>query len=335
MKITRVFTSVDTHTGGEPTRTITGGLPHIPGKTIVEKMTYFKENMDWIRTALMFEPRGHSVMSGVILTEPTHPEADIGVIFIETGGYLPMCGHDTIGVSTTLVETGMVKVEQPVTRITLDTPAGLTRVKVQVEDGVAKSVTFRNIPSFVMASDVDVNIPGFGNIRLDVAYGGNVYAILAADALGLKIAPENASQIITRGTLVREAVNRQVKIQHPEKDFINECTHVEFYAKPSQAVAHLKNAVFFAEGGIDRSPCGTGTSAKVATLYAKGQLKLNEEFVHESIIGSIFRARAVEKTKVGPYPAVIPEVTGSANIMGINQWYIDPDDPLKNGFLLS
>ena len=335
MKIAHVFTSVDTHTGGEPTRTITGGLPHIPGKTIVEKMTYLRENMDWVRTALMFEPRGHSVMSGVILTEPTHPEADIGVIFIETGGYLPMCGHDTIGVSTALVETGMVKVEQPVTHITLDTPAGLTRVKVQVEDGVAKSVTFRNIPSFVMAADVDVNLPGFGDVRLDVAYGGNVYAILSADALGLKIAPENAGQIIARGTLVREAVNRQLKIQHPEKDFIHECTHVQFYAAATKAGAHLKNAVFFAEGGIDRSPCGTGTAAKIATLYARGQLKLNEEFVHESIIGTVFHARAVTETHVGPYPAVVPEITGSAHLMGISQWFIDPDDPLKDGFLLS
>jgi proline racemase len=335
MKINRVFSTIDTHTGGEPTRTIVGGLPYIPGKTIVDKMTHLKENMDWVRTALMFEPRGHSVMSGVILTEPTHSEADIGVIFIETGGYLPMCGHDTIGVSTALVETGMVKVEEPITRITLDTPAGLTRVKVNVEDGVAKSVTFRNIPSFVMAPDVEVNIPEFGSIRMDVAYGGNVYAILPADALGIKIAPESASEIIAKGKIVRDAVNKQVKIQHPEKDFINECTHVEFYGKPTQAGAHLKNAVFFADGGIDRSPCGTGTSAKVATLCAKGELNLNEEFIHESIIGSIFRARAVEETKVGSYDAIVPEVTGSAHIMGINQLFIDPDDPLKNGFLLS
>lgn len=335
MRISHVFSTIDTHTGGEPTRTIIGGLPYIPGKTIVDKMTYLKENMDWVRTALMFEPRGHSVMSGVILTEPTHSEADIGVIFIETGGYLPMCGHDTIGVSTALVETGMVKVEEPVTCITLDTPAGLTRVRVAVKGGIAKSVTFRNIPSFVMAQDVAVDIPHFGKVRMDIAYGGNVYAILPADALGIKIAPEHASEIIARGRIVRDAVNRQVKIQHPEKDFINECTHVEFYGKPSQADAHLKNAVFFADGGIDRSPCGTGTSAKVATLYAKGQLKLNQEFVHESIIGSIFRARAVEETRVGSYKAVVPEVTGSAYIMGINQLFIDPDDPLKNGFLLS
>lgn len=335
MKIARVFSAIDTHTGGEPTRTIIGGLPYIPGKTVVEKMTYLKENMDWVRTALMFEPRGHSVMSGVILTEPTHPDADIGVIFIETGGYLPMCGHDTIGVSTALVETGMVDVKEPVTHITLDTPAGLTRVTVNVEDGVAKSVTFRNIPSFVFSEDVEVDLPKFGKTRMDVSYGGNVYAILPADSVGIVISPENASEIIDKGRIIRDAVNAQVPIQHPEREFINSCTHVEFFSDPTSSEAHVKNAVFFADSGIDRSPCGTGTSAKVATLYAKGQLKLKQAFVHESIIGSIFSARVVEETKVGPYSAVIPEVTGSAHITGIGQYFIDPDDPHRNGFLLS
>lgn len=335
MRINRVFSTIDTHTGGEPTRTIIGGLPYIPGESVVEKMTYLKENMDWIRTALMFEPRGHSVMSGAILTEPTHPEADIGVIFIETGGYLPMCGHDTIGVSTALVETGMVRVEEPVTKITLDTPAGLTRVRVDVENGVAKAVTFINIPSFVFAEDIEVDIPKFGKIKMDISYGGNVYAILPADSVGIEICPENTSKLIAKGRIIRDAVNAQVRIQHPERNFIDSCTHVEFYGEPTTPGAHVKNAVFFANTGIDRSPCGTGTSAKVATLYSKGELRLNEEFVHESIIGSIFKARAIQETHVGPYSAVIPEVTGSAHIMGISQLFIDPDDPHKHGFLLS
>jgi len=335
MRIGRVFSTIDTHTGGEPTRTIIGGLPYIPGKTVVDKMKYLRDCMDWVRTALMFEPRGHSVMSGAILTEPTHPEADIGVVFIETGGYLPMCGHDTIGVSTALVETGMVTVKEPVTHIALETPAGLSRVKVDVENGVAKAVTFRNIASFVFAEGVGVDVPKFGKIKMDISYGGNPYAIVPADSVGLKICPENASKLIENGRIIRDAVNAQVRVQHPEKDFINSCTHVEFYGKPTTSGAHAKNAVFFADGGIDRSPCGTGTSAKLATLYSKGKLKLNEEFVHESIIGSIFRARAVEETKVGPYDAIIPEVTGSAHIMGINQLFIDPDDPHRNGFLLS
>ena len=205
MRIKRVFTSIDTHTGGQPTRTITGGIAHIPGATIVEKMTHLKENMDWIRTSLMFEPRGSDIMSGVILTEPTHPEADIGVIFIETTGYLPMCGHDTIGVCTALVETGMVKVEEPETRIVLDTPAGLTHIWVDVENGRAKGVTFKNIPSFVMAEDAEVDVPGFGKIIMDVAYGGNVYAILPADAVDLEIRPENARKVIDAGRKIKAA----------------------------------------------------------------------------------------------------------------------------------
>jgi proline racemase len=334
MRINRYFSCIDTHTGGEPTRTIIGGMPPIPGKTIVDKMTQLKENMDWIRTALMFEPRGHSVMSGVVLTEPTHPEADIGVIFIETGGYLPMCGHDTIGVSTALVETGMVSVEEPVTKIILDTPAGLTRVRVEVVDGAAKSVTFRNVPAFVFADDIDIDVPKMGKIRMDVAYGGNVYAILPADAIGTDICPENANKFIEKGRIIRDAVNAQLRIEHPEKPFINACTHVEFFGEPTLPEAHVKNTVLFGDVGIDRSPCGTGTSAKVACLYAQGKLQLNEEFIHESITGSLFKAKAVEETRVGDYRAVIPEVTGSAHIMGLNQIFIDPDDPLKHGFLL-
>ena len=335
MKISRFLSVIDTHTGGEATRTLIGGLPYVPGKTVVDKMNHLKENMDWIRTALMFEPRGHSVMSGAVLTQPTIPEADIGVIFIETDGYQPMCGHSTIGISTALVETGMVKVEEPVTHITFDTPAGLTRVRVHVENGVAKDVTFRNVPSFVFAEDIEVRVPGFGKVKMDIAYGGNVFAILPAASIGIEIRPESASELVEKGRLIKDAVNAQVRIQHPEKEFINFCQFVEFYGQPTAPGAHVKNAAFFPENGIDRSPCGTGTCAKVATLYAKGELKLNEEFVHESIIGSIFKARAVEETRVGSYAAIVPEVTGSAHITGINQLFIDPNDPHKHGFLLA
>ncbi len=334
MRYAKMFTTIDTHTGGEPTRTITSGVPRIPGKTMAEKMLYMQEHLDWIRTALMFEPRGHSVMSGVVLTEPTHPEADIGVIFIETGGYLPMCGHDTIGVSTALVEAGMVPVTEPITSICLDTPAGLTRVRVEVENGHARSVTFRNIPSFVMAMDATVDVEGIGPVTLDVAYGGNVYAIVPAEAVGLAISPNQTSRIIDIGRRVRQAVNRELTIVHPEKPFIQGCTHVQFYEPSSRSDADFKNAVFLADAGIDRSPCGTGTSARLACLHAKGKLRTGEGFVHESIIGSLFRARVAEETRVGDLPAVIPEVTGSAWVMGINQWVIQPDDPLAKGFLL-
>jgi proline racemase len=334
MRFTKYFTSIDTHTGGEPTRTITSGIPPIPGATMGEKMVYMRDHLDWIRTSLMFEPRGHSVMSGVVLMPPCLPEADYGVIFIETGGYLPMCGHDTIGVSTALVEAGLVEVKEPYTEIALDTPAGLTRVKVRVEDGKARSVTLTNIPSFVFARDVTVEIPGHGAVTCDIAYGGNTYAIVAASAFGLAVRPDMASRLIEAGRTLRDVLNDTVRIQHPEIEFINEVTHVEFHDEPQNPSAHCRNAVLFGDAGIDRSPCGTGTSAKVALLHAQGRLPIGQEFVHESIIGSLFKARAVAATKVGAFDAVVPEITGSAHVMGFNQMVIDPDDPHKDGFLL-
>ena len=185
MRVEHVLVTIDTHTGGQPTRTVIGGLPHMPGKTMAEKMQYMKEKMDWVRTTLMFEPRGHGAMSGAILTEPTHPDGDIGLFFIQTDGYMPMCGHSTIGVSTALVETGMVNCVAPVTYITFDTPAGLARVRVDIENGNAKGVTLRNVPSFLFAADVAVDVPGVGSIPIDIAYGGNFYAILPASAVGL------------------------------------------------------------------------------------------------------------------------------------------------------
>ena len=334
MKFSRSFSTVDTHTGGEPTRTVIGGMPPIPGDTMIEKMQYMENNLDWVRTCLMYEPRGHNVMSGVILTEPCSPEADFGVIFIETGGYLPMCGHDTIGVSTALVEMGMVSVQEPETIITLDTPAGLTRVVAEVEDNSAKWITFRGVPSFLFMQDAEVEVPGYGRINLDVGYGGNTYAIVRSELFGLEIRSDQAGKLIETGRVVRDAVNKQLSFEHPQLKFINSCTHVEFYGPPSSEQADIKNAVLFGDVGIDRSPCGTGTSAKLAALHARGELGVGEEFVHESIIGSLFKARILEVTTVGQYQAVIPEVTGSAHLMSMSTIFIDPNDPHKHGFLL-
>lgn len=334
MRFKRLFTTIDTHTVGEPTRTVIGGIPYIPGKTVSEKMLYLKENEDWIRKILMYEPRGNEVMSGVILTEPCTPGADIGIIFIEVGGYLPMCGHDTIGVSTALIETGIIKPVEPYTCINLDTPAGLVRVKVRVEDNVAKEVTFTNVPAFVFAQDIEINVPGLGNIKLDICYGGNYYAIVQASDCGVKVRPEEARKIIELGNRIKAAVNKKIKVYHPEKPFITEVTHVEFSDFPTHPEATIKNAVVIPPGAIDRSPCGTGTSAKMASLYAKGKLKLNELFVHESIIGTIFKCRVLEETKIGDFPAIIPEVTGQAYVTGIHTFVIDPDDPITEGFQL-
>ena len=334
MRFDRVIFTIDTHTEGEPTRTVIGGIPNIPGDTIAAKMQYLKENADSLRTMLMYEPRGNEVMSGAILTPPCDPQADMGVIYIEVGGYLPMCGHDTIGCCTAMVEAGIVPVHEPVTKITLDTPAGLVETAVAVEDLVAKSVTFRNIPAFLYKAGVTVDVPSYGRVTMDIAYGGNFYALVEAEKMGLVISPERAGELIRAGIAVRDAVNAQLDVRHPEKPFIAGLTHVEFFGPPTHPQAQAKNAVIIPPGSIDRSPCGTGTSAKVATLYTKGELNLGEDYVHESIIGTTFVARAVETTTVGNLPAVIPEITGRAYVTGLHQFVVDPDDPLKQGFLL-
>lgn len=334
MRFARMISTIDTHTAGEPTRTIIGGLPYIPGKTMSDKMLYLRTHMDSLRTMLMYEPRGNEVMSGAILTQPCNAKADIGVIYIEVGGYLPMCGHDTIGCCTAMIETGIVTVEEPVTTIRLDTPAGLVVATVTVDNLIAKSVTFKNIPSFLYKSDIDVEVPGYGQVTLDIAYGGNFYALVEARKLGLSIVPERAGELVRAGVSIRKAVNSQLRVKHPERSFIEGLTHVEFYGPPTRPEAHVKNAVVIPPGSIDRSPCGTGTSAKLATMYAKGEWRMGQEFVHESIIGTVFRARIAEEARVGNIPAVVPEITGSAYVTGIHQFVVDPDDPLKQGFLL-
>jgi proline racemase len=333
MRFNKMFTTVDTHTAGEPTRTITGGIPHIPGKTVSDKMLYLKEHYDWIRKMLMFEPRGNEVMSGVILTEPCNPEADLGVIFIEVGGYLPMCGHDTIGVSTMLVETGMVEVTEPYTEIKLDTPAGLVKVTVKVKDGKALEAGFLNIPSFVFASDLEVKVPELGKVKLDICYGGNVYAIVSANQFEFNLLPEEATRIVDIGNKIKAVLNEQVKVYHPELPFVDRVTHVEFSKGPISS--HLyKNAVVIPPGSIDRSPCGTGTAAKAAQLYQKGLVVLGSEFTHESILGTRFKCRIVKESQVGEFEAVITEITGSAHITGFCNFVLSPDDPLPEGYRL-
>ncbi len=334
MRFKRMFTTVDTHTAGEPTRTVIGGIPYIPGKTITDKMMYMKEKEDWIRRILMHEPRGNEVMSGVILTEPCTPGADIGVIFIEVGGYLPMCGHDTIGVATSLIETGTIKPVEPYTNIVLDTPAGLVNVKVKVENNVAKEVTFTNVPAFVFAKDVHLEVPGLGTIISDISYGGNFFVIADGKDLGIDVTKEIAPKIVEIGKLLMEAANQKIKVFHPEKPFIDSITHVVISAPPTHPEASLKNAAIIPPGSIDRSPCGTGTSAKMASLHAKGLLNLGEGFTHESIISTIFKCRLLGETKVGDFHAVVPEITGSAYVTGMNTLVLDPDDPLQEGFQL-
>jgi proline racemase len=333
MRTKRVFHAVDSHTEGMPTRVITGGVGVIPGSTMAERRKHFLAEMDHIRTLLMYEPRGHSAMSGAILQPPTRPDADYGVLYIEVSGCLPMCGHGTIGVATVLVETGMVEVVEPVTVIRLDTPAGLVVAEVQVEDGAAMAVTITNVPSFSAGLDRTVKVAGIGEVTYDLAYGGNYYAILPIESVGLPFERSHKQQILDAGLAIMGAINEQDEPVHPLDDGFRGCHHVQFTAPGSDAV-NSRHAMAIHPGWFDRSPCGTGTSARMAQLHARGELALNTDFVNESFIGTRFVGRLVEETEVAGLPAVVPTITGRAWVTGTAQYFLDPRDPFPEGFLL-
>ncbi|GAA0443502.1 proline racemase [Acrocarpospora corrugata] len=330
MRTKRVFHAVDSHTEGMPTRVITGGVGVIPGATMAERREHFMANLDHIRTLLMYEPRGHAAMSGAILQPPTRQDADWGVLYIEVSGCLPMCGHGTIGVATVLVETGMVEVTEPVTVIRLDTPAGLVTASVAVEDGAARSVTIQNVPSFSVALDQSVKVTGYGEIPYDLAYGGNFYAIVPIEAVGLPFDRAYKQQILDAGLAIMDAIPEPV---HPLDPGIRGCHHVQFLAPGSDARLS-RHAMAIHPGWFDRSPCGTGTSARMAQLHARGDLPVGTEFVNESFIGTRFTGRLTGETTVDDRPAVIPEITGRAWITGTAQYFLDPLDPFQKGFLL-
>lgn len=333
MRTKRVFHSVDSHTEGMPTRVITGGVGVIPGDTMFERRLYFIEHLDHLRRLLMNEPRGHSAMSGAILQPPTRPDADWGVVFIEVSGCLPMCGHGTIGVVTVLVETGMVEVVEPVTTIRLDTPAGLVVASVAVADGVAQSVTIRNVPSFTLGLDRTVDVPGYGDVRYDIAFGGNFYAILDLEQLGLPFDRAEKQRLLDAGLSIMDAINKQDRPVHPSNPDIAVCHHV-YLAAPGSTAAHSRHAMAIHPGWFDRSPCGTGTSARMAQLHTRGELPLHTDFRNESFIGTHFIGRLVEETFVGDLPAVVPTITGRAWITGTAQYFLNPDDPFPEGFEL-
>ncbi len=333
MRARRVFAAVDSHTEGMPTRVIVGGVAPIPGQTMAQRRVYFLEHLDQIRQLLMNEPRGHAAMSGAILQPPTRADADWGVLYIEVSGCLPMCGHGTIGVATVLVETGMVEVTEPVTRIRLDTPAGLVIAEVQVTDGAATAVTIRNVPAFSVALDRVVDVPGIGTVTLDLAFGGNFYAIVGIEQVGLPFDRSRGQEILDVGMRVAAAINEQGEPVHPEDPTIRGCHHVQFLAPGSDARLS-RHAMAIHPGWFDRSPCGTGTSARMAQLHARGELALGDEFINESFIGTRFTGRLVEETSVDGGPAVIPTITGRAWVTGTAQYMLDPTDPFPAGFIL-
>jgi proline racemase len=336
MRSSRYFSAVDSHTEGMPTRVITGGVGVLPGSSMAERRRYFLDNLDDIRTLLMYEPRGHAAMSGAILQPPTRPDADWGVLFIEVSGCLPMCGHGTIGVATVLVETGMVTVVEPVTTIRLETPAGLVEARVSVRDGHAESVTLQNVASFATALDAEVQVPGLGTVAVDVAFGGNFYAITDLAALGIPFTPADPAvrqRMLDAGLAIMDAVTDQLSPIHPEQPEFSGCHHVYLTAPGSTAI-QSRHAMAIHPGWFDRSPCGTGTSARMAQLHARKELGLDTDFVNESIIGSRFVGRLVGETTVGRLQAVIPTVTGRAWITGMGQYLLDPSDPFPAGFQL-
>jgi proline racemase len=333
MRATRYFSAVDSHTEGMPTRVITGGLGPVPGETMRERRRYFGQHMDDLRLLLMREPRGHAAMSGAFLQPPTRPDADWGVLFVEVSGLLPMCGHGTIGVATVLVECGMVPVSEPETVIRLDTPAGLVQASVTVSDGHAVGVRLRNVPAFVAELDASVPVDGLGAVTYDMAFGGNFYALVAAASVGLEPVAANADELIARGLEIMSAINATAAPVHPLDSAIRGCKHVVFHAL-GQNGAHARNATAIHPGWLDRSPCGTGTSARMAALHARGQLALGQEFVNESIIGSRFTGRVIEEVNVGSTPAIVAEVSGRAWVTGMGQYLLDPTDPFPTGFVL-
>jgi proline racemase len=314
-----------------PTRVVTDGVGVIPGATMNDKRLHFIEHLDEVRRLLVNEPRGHAAMSGAILQPPTRDDCDWGVVYIEVSGCLPMCGHGTIGVATVLVEAGLVDVVEPVTTIRLDTPAGLVTATVAVQDGHADSVTIESVPSYVVRLDDTIPVPGLGEVPYSLAFGGNFYAMVDLDAVGLPFDRDRQRDILEAGLAIMDAINSTAPPHHPTIAGVDHCHHVEFIAPGSDATLS-RHAMAIHPGWFDRSPCGTGTSARMAELWARGELAIGADFVNESFIGSRFVGRLVALTEVAGIPAVVPTITGRAWVTGTARYAIDPTDPFPTGF---
>lgn len=327
------FLAIDSHTMGEPTRIVLKGFPELIGNTMMEKKEYLEKHYDHYRTALMLEPRGHKDMFGAVITRPISKEADLGVIFMDSGGYLNMCGHGTIGTATVAVETGLVPVKEPYTHVVLEAPAGIIHTQVRVENKKAVEVSLQNVTAFLYKEKIELELVGYPRFYVDIVFGGSFFALINIEQFSLEIGIKDLPAITDLGMKIIEALNQKLEVKHP-KLAINRVDLAEFYGPPSNPAANKKNVVIFGNSQVDRSPCGTGTSAKLAYLYAKGEIKLGEEFVYESITGSMFKGVAVSKAQVGDYMGIVPKVTGSAYITGMNRIVMDRDDPLEYGFLL-
>jgi trans-L-3-hydroxyproline dehydratase len=325
---------IDAHTAGEPLRIVIGGLPIIEGKTILEKRRFISRKYDYLRTLLMGEPRGHADMYGCIITPPVTDQSDFGVLFMHNEGFSTMCGHGIIAVTKAAIETGMVSKIVPETTIRIDTPAGLVVAQARISEDKVSSVHFQNVPSFVYASDEEIHIPGLGKIRYDIAFGGAFYVFVNAADVNLECSPDHFRSLIETGMKIKNAIMEKVSIVHPFEEDLNFLYGTIFIGPALSDKADSRNVCIFAEGQVDRSPTGTGVSARLALHHAKGEIKTGGSMVIESIIGTTFRGTVVKENRFGPHRAVIPEVEGKAYITGRSEFFIDPEDPLKHGFIL-
>ena len=332
MKFTNTLFVVDTHTKGEPTRIILSGFPKLKGDTLYDKRKFMQEKFDHLRTSTLLEPRGHDNQFGALVLQTDNGSADYALIFMDNRGYLDMCGHATIGVTTALIELGIIEPTEPYTEITYETVAGLVEVKALIKDGLIVEVSLVDVPSFYLGA-FEVKIDGGKPIPVDVAYGGNFYMITDASNLNTRVRIGYIDELIRKGIMLRDEAARQIDVHHPDAPGVpQEIGLAMITDEPELRESDGKNIVVFGNGQFDRSPCGTGTAARLSMLYSKGLFGVGETFIHESIINTSFRARILQTTKVGPYDAVVPEITGRAFITQIAHVIIDPDDPLKNGF---
>jgi len=344
MRFSRMIQAVDTHACGEPGRVIVGGVLDVPGSTMFEKMMHLQTRADDLRRLMLREPRGYPAANCNLILPPTRPEAAAGYVIMEQVEYPGMSGTNTIAVATVLIETGMVESQEPVTELVLESPAGLIGVRAEVREGKVKSVTFENVPAFAVHLDAPVEVPKLGTVTVDVAYGGMFYVIADAEPLGLRLTPDEAKDAIRVGEMIKAATQEQLDCVHPENPEIRGVTIAQLSAPPIHPEAHRRNTVIVSTGELDwdrpstwtgcldRSPCGTGTCAKMAALWAKGQLGLNQDFRHEGILGTLFTGRLIRETRMGDYRAVVPTLQGTAWITGFASYVVDPEDPFPTGF---
>ena len=328
------ISTTDMHTGGEPLRIITGGLPEIPGKTVLERRRYFRGNLDNIRTGLMWEPRGHADMYGVVITPPDSPDSDFGAFFLHNEGYSTMCGHAIIALARYAVETGLVKKTGNNPEIIIDVPAGRIRAAAHIKKGRVVKSSFLNVPSFIYLKNGEVNVDGIGKVNFDVVFGGAFYAIVKADEFQLKIVPSNSQQFIGLGRKIKTAVSDMIQIKHPFEEDLSFLYGTIFTGRAENPAHHSRNVCIFADGELDRSATGTGVSARAAQHYFRGELKTGDKIIIESILGTSMDVEIAGTTTFGPYPAVITKVTGRAWFTGEHSFIFENGDPLRKGFLI-